>query len=146
MNAIELLKKEHDDIERELLELETIMSEEQLNYPNLIHVLKTLFKLWEEHEIKEEKIFPILKQEKIIIPVKTMLWEHSQLRPHRTSIITALNSGNDSNIKTALDKSGKIIIERLRAHIKSEDEILYTIALSELTPEEINEMEKLASS
>ena len=60
MNPLEQLKKEHEDIERELIELETIIEEEIINYPNLLHVFKNLCEIWDIHEEKEEKIFPVL--------------------------------------------------------------------------------------
>ena len=52
MNPIEKLELEHEQIEREILELETIIQEQEINYPNLVHVLKNLFKVWKEHEEK----------------------------------------------------------------------------------------------
>ncbi len=58
-NPIEMLKQEHEDIERELLEIEAIAEDENINYPNLVHVTGKLCKIWDEHEEKEEKIFPI---------------------------------------------------------------------------------------
>ncbi len=52
MNPIELLKQEHEQIERELIELETI--EEEPNIPNLTHTFKKLHKLWDEHGKKKK--------------------------------------------------------------------------------------------
>lgn len=144
MNPLEKLQQEHRDIERELLELETIMQESEINYPNLVHVLNKLFKVWKEHELKEEKIFPIFKKEKIIIPVKTMLFEHGVLKKHRDALVSAINSGNDIELKNCLKKSGVFIIGELRKHINSEDEILYTTAMNEFTKEEIKELWNLA--
>ena len=62
MDPIERLKKEHEEIERELLELETITEASPINYPNLIHVIKKLCNIWEMHEEVEQKIFNILNE------------------------------------------------------------------------------------
>ena len=143
MNSIEKLKQEHELIERELVELESIMQDEIINYSNLIHVLKNLCIVWDEHEQKEERIFPILKHERIIIPVKTMLCEHKELRPYKEAIKKALSSGSEPEIKSALNTHGKIIIEKLRKHINDEDEILYRITFEVFTPKELDELEEI---
>ena len=142
MNPIEILEQEHRDIERELLELEAIRESEIVNIPNLCHVCKKLHNLWDSHEEKEEKIFPILKKERILIPVKEMLFEHRFLHPHKEAVDKAINSGSEAEIKNALYTHVPIIIRKLREHINKEDEVLYTIALSEFTSEELAELWK----
>ncbi len=142
MNPIEKLKKEHEDIERELLELDEIIKAEEINYPNLVHVLRNLHELWNCHELREERIFKIFEKERIKIPVEKMLFEHEALRPHLEKIKKALNSSNELETKISLHTDAIIIIEKLRKHIAFEDEVLYTIAEGEFTPAEIKEMEK----
>ncbi len=140
MNPIDELKKEHEDIERELLELETIMQEKEVNYSNLVHTFRKLHNLWNHHEEKEEKIFPILEKEKIKVPVAKMQFEHKLLRPHKEKIWKAINSGKENEMKNCLNENAVIIIDLLRKHIKDEDEVLYTITLQEFTPEELKEL------
>lgn len=142
MNSIEKLKQEHEDIERELFELEQIMNDEIINYSNLIHVLKNLFNIWDEHEEKEEQVFPILKHERIIIPVQTMMFEHKSLRVHKNAIKNAIDSGSENEVKNALNNHGKTIIEKLRKHINDEDEILYRITFEVFTPKELDQLEE----
>jgi hemerythrin-like domain-containing protein len=137
MNPIELLKQEHIELEQELKELEEIMNSEEINYPNLVHVMKKLYYFWNSHEDKEEKLFPILKKEKLEEPFKKMSFEHKQLKPHKEKIYNTINSGNNEEIKKVLEKHGKIIIEKMRKHINDEDEVLYTITLQEFTPDEL---------
>lgn len=146
MNFIERLRKEHEQIERELIEMETIIDSVDINYPNLVHVYKKLHNLWNSHETKEEKIFPILRHEKIVIPTKKMLFEHEQIRPHGVAIIEAINSGDDSKTKVALEKHGRIIINKIRAHINSEDEILFRITRENFTDEEMTKAENILNS
>lgn len=143
MNFIRALKKEHEQIERELIELETIIDSKEINYPNLIHVYKRLHDFWNAHEKKEEEIFKILKHEKIIMPVKKIFFEHGELTPHKKALLDAINSGSEEKIKEVLDGSGRVILGKLRTHINFEDEILYRITLEQFTDEEITKAEKM---
>lgn len=141
MNPIQEIQKEHEDIERELFELETISNMENINYSNLLHVFKKLHNIWNSHEEKEEKIFPILeKREKLIIPVKKTMFEHRDLRKHKEAIENAIKAGSETEMKKALEEHGKVVVEKLRKHINDEDEVLYTIALEELTKEDFKEL------
>jgi len=142
MNPIEILEQEHRDIERELLELETVEEDEAINYPNLIHVFKRLHDMWNKHEEKEEKIFRIMKKEKIIVPMGEMLFEHKELRRHYKEMKAAIDSGSMEKIKMAFEKHLNVIIKKIRENINKEDEVLYTIAMQEFTPEELKEMWK----
>lgn len=141
MNLIEKLKQEHEEIERELAELESIMQDEIINYPNLVHVLKTLCNFWDKHEQKEEGVFQILKHERIVMPVKAMLFDHKTLGVHKDALNKAINSGSEIEVKNALNTHGKIIIEKLRKHINDEDEILYRITFEVFSPKELDELE-----
>jgi DUF438 domain-containing protein len=140
VDPIEELRLEHEQIERELVELESISESEIINYPNLVHVFKKLCSVWNPHEKKEERIFPILEKENIKIPVKTILFEHKELRKHKDAIQNAIDSGSEIEMKKALNTSGKTIIKKLKKHINDEDNILYTIVLDELSPEGLREL------
>lgn len=142
MNPVEEIKKEHEDIERELLELEEISNGNVINYSNLVHVLTNLYNVWDNHEKKEDKIFPILeKKEKLVIPVKEMLFQHKELKPSKNAIEKAINSGSEFEIRKALNNHVGIIIKKLREHYREEDEVLYTLALNEIDEEDIKVME-----
>jgi DUF438 domain-containing protein len=141
MNPIEKLEKEHEDIEIELVELEEISASEEINYPNLIHVFRKLCEIWNEHERKEEKVFSIFKKEEIVVPVKTMLCDHGELRPYREKIVNAIDSGNEFKVKQVLDEAGKTFIAKLRKHIQDEDEILYRTSISLFTEDELKAIE-----
>lgn len=143
MNIIDEIIQEHEKIERELLEIEFISNSEIINYPNLKHVLNNLCQMWNPHEEKEEKIFPILEKEKIKIPVEKILCEHKALKNHKNVLIRALASGSEFEMKKALLSDGKIIVEKLRKHIKDEDDVLCTISLDELSPEALKQLDDL---
>lgn len=139
MNPIKELKKEHEIIERELKEMETISENRRVNYPNLIHVFKKLIKIWNEHEEKEDKLFPILEKEEIKVPVEKMLFDHKELGKYKGKIVKSINSGNESRVKEALRNEGEEIITKLREHIKDEEKVLYSLTLKNF---QIKELEK----
>jgi hemerythrin-like domain-containing protein len=145
MNPIEELKKEHEQIELELFELENVMEDGEINYSNLVHTFKKLCALWDSHEKKEESIFNIFEKERIKMPVYTMTCEHKDIARHIKNLKEAINSGNDAVIKECLDRDLKIIINKIREHKDQEDEILYTIALSEFNKQELSEMSRVLS-
>jgi len=127
MNPVDELIKEHEEVERELLELEEITSSNIINLPNLIHVLNKICIMWDPHEKKENEIFPLLEKKGFIIPIDEILCQHGELKTHFNIISKAIKSGSEFNIKNSLNFNGKTIIKKLREHKDFEDEILYTI-------------------
>jgi hypothetical protein len=121
MISINSIKKEHELIERELVELETIMDEENINFPNLVHIFAKLHSLWDSHEKKEEDLFNKFKADGIDFPVDEILFAHKELRGHKKVIENAINSGSEFEMQVSLDTDGKIIINKLREHIKKEE-------------------------
>jgi len=128
MNPVDEIIKEHEDIERELIELEEITRSRIINYPNLSHVLNKICIMWDKHEKKEEEeIFPILEKKGFKIEVDEIYCQHGELRVHFDIIVNALLSGSEFNIKESLKHNGKTIIKKLREHKDFEDEILYIV-------------------
>ncbi len=121
------LKQEHEDIERELLELQTVINSSFINYPNLIHVTKKLKSIWEAHEEKEEPFFSELVKKGFTIPIKRITFEHGKLNQDMNKIISALSSKNEDEIHTVLFKYGNDLIRNLRQHMADEDWILYAL-------------------
>lgn len=146
MNPLDILKKEHGQIEMELLQLEAVMEAEVVNYPNLLHCFRELCSLWNEHEEKEEKVFGIMEKERIKIPVYKMTCEHRDLRSHIARIKEAIGSGSEARVKDCFDRDLKELIRKIREHRDSEDEVLYTIALEEFTPEELEEIGRILTA
>lgn len=126
---LEKIKQEHEQIERELLELEEIINQDEINFSNLSHVWVKLLKIWEEHEEKEETIFPELTKHGFRIQITTLHFEHVALRSHKNNIIKAFKSGNNEEIKKVLHTDMNIIIAQLRNHIEKEEMILYSVFL-----------------
>ncbi len=120
-------KNDHKVIERELIELETIINTPIVNYPNLIHVLKKLNEFWNSHEEREEEYFSELHAKGFTIPIKKITFEHLRLKRHRDALIRALESGSEFKTKEALKKDGLELIKKIRQHMKDEDWILYAL-------------------
>ena len=140
MNVFDILKQEHLDIERELFELEEIMQVDEINYPNLVHVLRRLTDIWDVHEKREVDVFSVLRHARISMPVKTMLFEHGALKPHREKIVAGIKEGNEEKLKNVLKKDGQFIIDKLREHIGKEDEVLYRLTLDLFSAEELGRL------
>jgi len=147
MEIIHILSKEHEQIEQEIEELEEVIQELEIrgiiNFPNLVHSLKRLKELWDKHEAKEERVFLVFKREKIVIPVKTILFEHGELRKHMEKIKHALETAEE-DLKLIIRQDGRAIIDLIQDHIAKEEEVLLTISQEELTVEEIEELELIA--
>lgn len=122
-----ILKEEHEQIERELLELETIMKTSIINFPNLIHVLKKLKRIWDEHEEKEEPFFRHLLNKGFTIPMEKITFEHSKLKKEFEIIMNSIKTLSEDKIHDALEKNGKNLINKLRQHMSEEDWILYAL-------------------
>jgi len=123
-------KKEHETIERELIELETIIFSTPINYPNLIHVLKRLYEVWEKHEEKEDIFFQALAKKGYTIPIKKIFFEHGMLKKHRERLMNALHTGSEFKTHEALLHDGKAMIQKLRKHMADEDWIFYALPKS----------------
>lgn len=143
IDFISELEREHEDIEIELKELEFIMNNEDgINYSNIHHTFSNLCRIWNAHEEKEEKIFPVMKKEQITVPVETMLCEHKDLKSHKQAIDKAIASGSQIEMKNALENHLMVLIHKFRKHMEDEENVLYAITIEVFTPEELEEIEK----
>lgn len=144
LNFAELLEKEHEIIEDFLVELETIIHSQQLNYSNLHNFLNNFSKFWDEHEEKEEKIFQILEKEGFKIPTKKITFEHNGLRKYRDEISKAISSGSELKVKNCLNTLGKEMIMKFRKHLKEEDWIIYAVSEEMLSEKAIEKLESVS--
>lgn len=121
------LLNEHEQIERELIELETIIGYPIINYPNLHHVIKKIKLIWDEHEEKEELFFIALYKKGFTIPVKKITFEHGKLKRNMNLILNAINSGSEFKTKESLKIDGINLINQIRKHIDDENWIFYAL-------------------
>lgn len=129
----EIFLNEHQVIERELIELETIMNSEQINYPNLIHVLRKLNEFWDDHEIREDQYFHQLHGKGFTVPIRKISFEHGKLKTSRDHLLNAIKSGSEYKTKEALRRDGKYLIDMMRKHMAGEDWIFYALPKSTLS-------------
>jgi hypothetical protein len=141
MNIFETLKKEHQKIERELIEIETVVDGETINYPNLFHVFKKFNNLWNNHEKKEEKLFSILSQMQINSEIERLLFDHREIRGHKKVIADSIKSGDETEIKASLDTDAQMLIEKIKKHFEIEAPLFSDIP-NKMTPEQITIMRK----
>jgi len=120
------------------------MGEGEINYSNLVHTFKKFCELWDVHERAEDKIFAVMKRERIIVPVYTMTCEHKDIRVHVDRIKDAINSGSDFKVRTCFDRDLRPLLVNVRKHMNMEDEVLYRIASDDFTEEELKEMGRAA--
>ena len=127
MTTAQELKHEHEQIERELIELDTIIHSSYINYPNLLHVLKKLKEIWNSHEDREEAFFFDLERKGFTIPVKKITFEHGKLKRDMDTLIKAFQSGNEEEMHGVLSKYGSDLLKNIRKHMNDEDWILYAL-------------------
>lgn len=111
------LRKDHQNIEREIKEIETIISEDEINRPNFIHVFNKLCNLWDNHEQKEKKLLSQKKNfEFSYLPLSD-----KNLVGHKKVLQLAAKSGSEIQLKVALENDGKMLINKLRSEIKKDN-------------------------
>lgn len=129
--SLRSLQKEHEKIEWELQELETILCDKEFNSSNFLHVFKKVCDLWDSHETREKKFFESLNKSSLNIPVQTLHFNNPELRGHKKVLQEAIKSGSEFELKVSLDTDGRMLIEKLRRDMKNDD-VLYDKAMKGL--------------
>lgn len=144
MNSVKILMDDHEKIGIELDELDFIMSNKELNYPNLVHTFWKLCGLWDDHEKMEEEIFVVMKTEGFEIPIGVILTDHEMLGKRKKGIENAIGSGSDFEVRKALspgDDSGepagemREFVDVIRAHIEVEENVLSGVIVGSFSEE-----------
>ena len=105
---------------------ETINSGEKSLYA--ISKFNMLNNFWKKHEEKEERFLEWFEENGKKFPVrKTLIREHRELRGHWKVLEESMSSLNEEKLKIALKIDGCMLIEKLRNHIKREDEFFEEI-------------------
>jgi hypothetical protein len=120
------IRKEHETVEIELKELETVIDsgqEDELNYSNLLHVFKKLQDFWNSHETREEQFFSNLAKDKNF-SFEKMTTAHRLLRGHFKVLNDAIKSNNETEIIASLDTDGRMLISKIREHMREEEELM----------------------
>lgn len=122
MNNLIFLKGEHFEIKGILLEIESFMDNEKIDYFLLIESFYRLNKIWNKHEEREELFFAEIKKEIGEFPAEIMFLEdHRQLKGHWKIVRDFLKTADENKIKVVLDTDGRMLINKLREHMRAED-------------------------
>ncbi|MFH1425554.1 MAG: hemerythrin domain-containing protein [archaeon] len=120
--AILILKKEHEQINDLLSDIEAFYKDDSNSF-YLTTLFKRLNRIWDEHELREERIFQVSKEKGMPFPNETMLLqEHRELKGHWKVIEKALAKGNKKEIRTSLDTDCKMLISKFKNHIAGEED------------------------
>lgn len=132
IDALRVLQKEHRQIMQSILELEAIIQDDVLNYAHLIHTLKNLQRIMEDHEDKENQMYLLLSQKIRSISGKSFSEEHDLLKSHREALFYALRSGSEYRLKQSISIHGLSFIQKTKNHLKEEDDLFETISSIQL--------------
>lgn len=122
IQSINIIKKEHIKIKEILSKMDECVNEEKINHLNAMKLLEDLKGIWDIHEKKEEGLFYFFQGIGRPFPVETMFLEqHKQLRGHLKVLQDAINSKDMNKLGVALDTDGKMLIDKIRMHIRDED-------------------------
>ena len=128
--------EEHEIIERELLELETVMECEDINHANLAHVLRKIYGIWNNHTEKENQFFLSLQQQGIKVPLKNGRYYNS-IQSHLNSLFNSMLSGSENMTRVSLEVHGNALISEIRDRMKDAGWILYALpTIQETIPNE----------
>src|SRR3989344_6847360 len=120
MEMITIIKKEHEEIKRLLIELKSFI-DGNFNFQEFTQVFKEFIRFWSNHEKKEEEFFSKIGNFDL---ASKMNFEHKANRGYKKVISMALETHYEPYIKVTLDIDGKMMINRLTEHMRKEEELL----------------------
>lgn len=136
-NCIEELKADHEEILKELNLLKDAVSGPETDRKQVERFLHFTETFTEPHHKKEEDVlFPELEKKGIPKdggPIEVMLSEHKIKREYVKSLQTAVKNNDTNQIR----ENSLAIITLLQDHINKENNILYPMAESVLSKEDL---------
>ncbi len=124
-NLFEIIRKEHDFVEKELKDFENALGENLPDSATLLHFLKELRDFWELHEYKEEIIFDVLRRNNFKLRTYELSFEHGEIKKRKDKLIRELEFEN-SNTNVIKNEANKLIMQ-IREHKEKEDWILLNV-------------------
>jgi HD superfamily phosphohydrolase len=123
VEVLEIIKKEHELLGKILNDIESFLDKENIDVSVVAGLLHDFGKMWNSHELREERIFAEKTKKDGSFPEETMLIEqHRELRGHWLVLQNALGSDDKEKIRVALDTDGRMLIDKFRNHISFEEE------------------------
>ncbi len=139
-----LLQKEHEAILSKLKDFEIIIDALPEN-PKVIELKKifSFIDLAETHHRKEEEIlFKSLEEKGHEIPTQLFRMDHDDIRKAKEVLKEVIEEENIELIKALLLFEGKFLIQKMREHIRREDEIIYPLAKQIIEEDEWGRIKK----
>lgn len=122
MLPLEIIEKEHKVIKTKLDGINKAFSTNDRE--KIILTLSDFESYWKKHEEKEEKFLDWFEKKtgKKFPYGKTIISEHRQLRGHWKVLKDFLDNKSGPELQIALNTDGKMILDKIRKHVKEEDE------------------------
>ena len=151
-HPVHTLMEEHKIIVDSLKELRSItelikgqkaFDELGENLERLKGIAHHLVEAENHHQREEDALFPQLEKRDITEPVKIMKLDHEEFRKRKKELFQVTHNHQDYtfvDFKQKVIELGEYICKELDSHIFKEDNILYQIALQELTLAEWDEV------
>ena len=129
MNSVNHLKRDYEEIFRNLLEFEKIIDSEDIDNINLSYVFHKLMGLLLAHRKNEKSFFVEIKNKtdednSINIKTERALINTKSIRGHIMVINQAIMSKDDGRIKLALDNDGRMLVSKIKDYIFKDEEAL----------------------
>lgn len=143
MDPLEILRREHQIIQKYISELDEMTYSVSVNVRDLSFLFKEVFRFLEDHEKKEDLLFEALAEGGYEIAIDQIKFEHGDIKEKRDIVLKALNRGEDEEIKSVLYSVCAELIDRIKAHILAEENLLEKIPWSKLDKITIEKIELL---
>jgi hemerythrin-like domain-containing protein len=152
MNPIEELVTEHEAVQLTLQILDRMQSDtahtEKIATPDDLAQLLEFFTVFVDlchHSKEEELLFPALEAVGVSRaggPIGVLLDEHAQGRVHVAQMKRALSNYEDGHAHAleALREHATAYIDLLKHHIEKENQVLFPLAASQLSPGTMSEL------
>jgi hemerythrin-like domain-containing protein len=143
MDPLEILRREHSLIQKHISELDEMTYSVSVNVRDLSFLFKEVLKFLEQHENKEDLMFEVLSDVGIEIPVDNLKFGRGDLKEKSETVLKVLEKGDDEEIKSVLYGACAELVDRIKAHILAEENVLEKIPWGKLDKKTIEKIELL---
>src|SRR3990172_12136775 len=124
MYRVNYLKREHEEIFRNLLELEEMINQEEHNHTEIYEIFQRITKLLVQHEQNEIFLLNEVNNDYYLnAPIRNVLLDPRKIKGHMTVINNALASKDPNFIRVSLDNDGRMFISKVKEQIFREEKV-----------------------
>ncbi|MBS3077700.1 hemerythrin domain-containing protein [Candidatus Pacearchaeota archaeon] len=143
VDPIEIIKKEHQIIQKYISELDEMTYSVSVNVRDLSFMFKEVFRFLEQHEKKEELLFEALSDGGYEIAIEQVKFEHGDIKEKRDIVLKAINKGDEGEIKGVLHIECAELVDRIKAHILAEEGAMDKIRWDKVDKDTVEKIELL---